>query len=411
MNSMHINKNTVAYLLIAFLLLFMQDVITPKFDAVNLIELDLADETARLSSGSIINQLVWPVTFILGFLFLIFTDVKINDMHYSRIKVDVAILVMICVYLVLGAVLSNYPSLSLKRSLFFMISLAAIGMIILSQQEEFDIWNVYFLAFIPVVFLDVISVVLYNGLDLEGNLRGIHGQKNITGMIYSIFAIYFYNLLYLSKTRIVKVMFIISLVLLFFTVSKTSIAMTLIFIFLHRYLGHQFLIKLIAGILLFSVVATVLYTLSFFDVDPLFITGRGEIWDFVRSYLQNDLFMGVGYGAFWGVGDSAFNVRYGEGYIALINQAHNGYLDVILAGGFILLLLSTIFIFRYLALNQMLSNYKYNIFCTYIVFFLVFGNLTESTIFYPQRFLWIIFIVSYFTLVREYLLNGVRDEK
>ncbi|MHA2939507.1 O-antigen ligase family protein [Vibrio sp. RC27] len=408
---MYIDKKIVSYTLILFLLLLVQSVFAPKFGAVDLIELDLADEVEKLSTGSLFNQLIWPVCFISGFLLLIYSRQNFSSDHALRIKVDLFIIFAIFAFLLFGSVIADYPMTSLKRSLFFIVSMTSIGMIIMSRDDDFDIWNIYFLAFVPILVLDLVAVMFYNGIDLSDSLRGIHGQKNIAGMTYSIFTIYFYNLLFLSKARIVRVFLLCSIVMLILTMSKTSMTMTFGFILLYRLFGEDKLIKLAAFALITSTILTMLYVLSAFDVDPLLITGRGAIWEFVRTYIGNDILLGMGYGSFWGVGDNAYNVLYGEGYLSLINQAHNGYLDLMVSGGIVLLMLTTVLIFRYMQLCKILKGYRYSIISIYLVLFLVIGNITESTIFNRQSFIWIIFVVSYFTLAREYLVNGVKDDK
>ncbi|MDP4006131.1 O-antigen ligase [Methylobacterium sp. NEAU K] len=74
-------------------------------------------------------------------------------------------------------------------------------------------------------------------------------------------------------------------------------------------------------------------------------TGRTEIWDFARAEIARRPWTGFGFGSFWDVGDAndpllrappgtwLATLKLGSGATMVINEAHNGYLDLQLQGG------------------------------------------------------------------------------
>ncbi|MFC6745105.1 O-antigen ligase family protein [Methylobacterium persicinum] len=74
-------------------------------------------------------------------------------------------------------------------------------------------------------------------------------------------------------------------------------------------------------------------------------TGRTQIWDFAASEIARRPWTGYGFGSFWDVGDAndpllrappgswLATLKIGERADVVINEAHNGYLDLRLQGG------------------------------------------------------------------------------
>jgi O-antigen ligase len=74
-------------------------------------------------------------------------------------------------------------------------------------------------------------------------------------------------------------------------------------------------------------------------------TGRTQIWDFAAAEIARRPWTGYGFGSFWDVGDAndpllrappgswLATLKIGQRAEVLINEAHNGYLDLQLQGG------------------------------------------------------------------------------
>ncbi|WP_442876602.1 O-antigen ligase family protein [Endozoicomonas sp. GU-1] len=101
--------------------------------------------------------------------------------------------------------------------------------------------------------------------------------------------------------------------------------------------------------------------------------------------------LGFGYGAYWGTGEipDILNIKYS--FMQFLNQAHNGYLDVILQlgiTGFITLIAFFMFSVKKFHLNPTLIP----IFSLVTLFI---QNCTESTVLVDQNFLWVFFLINF----------------
>ncbi|HTA29024.1 MAG TPA: O-antigen ligase family protein [Candidatus Cybelea sp.] len=119
------------------------------------------------------------------------------------------------------------------------------------------------------------------------------------------------------------------------------------------------------------------------------LTGRSDqIWPLLAPIAWHNPVLGLGYGAFW------INVSP-ELMVLNINEAHNGYLDVLieLGGvGLILVLLVIVTYFRKARLELQENFYWAAFRMSYLVMFLV-HNWTETTLLRSRETLWNLFVV------------------
>ena len=128
------------------------------------------------------------------------------------------------------------------------------------------------------------------------------------------------------------------------------------------------------------------------------LTGRTDgIWEPLFEIAMNNPILGVGFGGFW--------VTYMVFPKMVINEAHNGYLDVFLELGLVGLILLFFLIFSFLKIA--IKNYKYDVNwgslqITIIIMALV-HNITESSLFKPALFIWnvLLFIVISASLTKN----------
>ena len=118
------------------------------------------------------------------------------------------------------------------------------------------------------------------------------------------------------------------------------------------------------------------------------LTGRTEIWATVLPLVKNPV-LGTGYEDFW-MGD---RIEYVARNLALLNQAHNGYLEIYLNLGWIgLILLGTIIVVGY---RNLLATFRSNVDMARLktAFFMMclIYNFTEAT-FKMQSPVWIFFL-------------------
>ncbi|MFH7818869.1 O-antigen ligase family protein [Neobacillus thermocopriae] len=184
----------------------------------------------------------------------------------------------------------------------------------------------------------------------EVTLKSFFVNKNQFGAFLFVSIIAFYYFLSGKKIKMLDVLilllFIINLIL---TMSRGAILATIIF-FIFFYLQHLKHIKLIAPIIIFlSITSLVILSsdriITFIKNNIIRVdagvTGRTEIWDMgMNIYVQNNFLNGVGY--FTGL-----DLAKGQGF--QFEEFHSLYIDTLVSGGiielfFIFILLGYIFI-------------------------------------------------------------------
>jgi len=120
--------------------------------------------------------------------------------------------------------------------------------------------------------------------------------------------------------------------------------------------------------------------------------------------------LGIGFGAVWGVGFDSANLQSIYGYIRLLNQAHNGYLDLITSIGCVGFALVLLMLFYSAATLKSIkrSNPLVRRFCWYILLFAIIHNFMESTLLVPFSSLWNFLMIAMVLPGRVTLDSGAR---
>jgi len=77
--------------------------------------------------------------------------------------------------------------------------------------------------------------------------------------------------------------------------------------------------------------------------NPEAFTGRAAIWDLMLQAIEDNFWLGLGYGSVWFVGDDMLLTDYAFGWVDWVftmTQGHNGYLDTVLSIGIVGLLMT-----------------------------------------------------------------------
>lgn len=200
-------------------------------------------------------------------------------------------------------------------------------------------------------------------------------------------------------------------VFLAISAAKTSIGLALlvpalsIFILkvpLHRPINAVLvaLLGLIFSLCIIAIVSSYNITtddlLTFLVGDPTF-TGRTSIWEFVWSYYEKRPWLGYGFGGFWSIGTDAPVMQTGLWWMRdLINQSHDLYLDLLIQGGFVALLLFLLHVGVMISKGGRLAGWhwsdKMSIAC--IVLYCLIYNLMDTTLFRSFNLDWIYFLAA-----------------
>jgi O-antigen ligase len=123
-----------------------------------------------------------------------------------------------------------------------------------------------------------------------------------------------------SKTSMILVAAVASVLLLYFVWQQFKLLRTLILAML--------ISIVLAGIALIDIEAVKTYVIS-----PMAFTGRAQVWRAVLNYVADHWALGAGFASFWGIGPNSPILRYAESWAAYTGNGHNGYLDMLAATG------------------------------------------------------------------------------
>lgn len=176
---------------------------------------------------------------------------------------------------------------------------------------------------------------------LTGNWRGFLGHKNFAGAACALTILFF-----LFDARHVRRALRIAVIVgaTFFLVksqSKTSGGMVLVALllgYLFQKLEQRKRVIAIPALMFLTALFWYLYS-AYADfvltnyLTPAAFTGRGQIWNALLGYANDNLLTGAGFGSFWNVGADSPVFKYGHGYVTKITVGHNGYIDLLVTIG------------------------------------------------------------------------------
>ena len=350
-------------------------------------------DTFGAETTNIKNQVV--------FLFLFFSSLVIlskrfdNILSLIRSEKYISIFILLCL---LSALWSDYSFISFKRSfqLFVMFlviveALVNIAPNVLLKQLKIVVslyvfYNLYACRFIPAAIDPVFGT--WRGMEVQKNLLA---QTTLYCLLSSIVCFSF------DKTRLAKlydsILIIISVLIIYKAHSSTiMIAIAIIVwlgvifkietIFSRIGIGRTILGVTFLFILCFSVIFLIFST-EIFGLIPgyfgkdLTLSGRVDIWEFAWDDIEKKPLLGYGFATYWIMGSSRLEIfaSYFEGF--KVNEAHNGYIEILLqlgVVGFVSFLFPVIaYIYRMFKHN---SNLAILIFVSIMTL-----NYTESVLF------------------------------
>lgn len=328
------------------------------------------------------------------------------------------------VWLVLGwfaasVAWADFPEISLRR-VAVMVMVTLVSLAIAAGLPSLRRAHRLLLAgLVAVVLADLAVTLIRPGFSITDiGVRGLHPQKNVAGVVAMLASVAALGTLSGAKGTAARLLAAAalapSLLLLVLTDSKTSLLLAVLSAplllvacpLLARVRPARAL--LVGGFLLLLSLAG-LAVAAAFDVDLMALltpggdttfTGRTEIWDLARSEIARRPWTGFGFGSFWDVGEEndpllrappgtwLAQIRVGQDRSFIINEAHNGYLDLALQGGrpglslALLLVGLTVLRFAKGAFDGRQGAADRGAAATFLVVMLVFvvHNMTESSL-------------------------------
>jgi O-antigen ligase len=364
------------------------------------------------------------------FLFLFFSSLVIMSKRFDKIFLLIksekflSIFILFCL---ISALWSDYSFISIKRSFQLLVMFLVIIEALLNLEPKTLLMQLKVVVSIYLFYNLYACLSIPAAIDpIYGTWRGMEVQKNwlAQNSLYCLLsAIVFFNF---NKTRYEKfydVLLIFVSVLIIYKAHSSTILIGVIIIaftgllfklesiFSQRLgVGRSLLGLTFMFILSFSIIFLI-FSSEIFALIPgyfgkdLTLSGRVDIWKFAWNDIEKKWLLGYGFATYWIMGSSRIEIfaSYFEGF--MVNEAHNGYLEIILqlgVVGFVLFIFPIIaYIYRMFKLN---NNIAILIFISIIIL-----NYTESVLFKVGLGITTFFFMSSYTALSVFYFNLRQD--
>ena len=336
-------------------------------------------------------------------------------------------ILLVFAVLAASALWSDYPGITIRRLAVLVIYLIIGFALAATLRTPRDYLGALTAGFAVILVLDLILAVALPGLAYDNlGLAGLHASKNVAGMVGLLFVATFASTLVGARDPALfwacALLLLLTYLFLVLTNSKTSLGLAVLvgfgFIPLYALAQRSVAVLLLLPIGALILIGTVMVftgalTLSGADWaeltvgDPTF-TGRDEIWAASAQEIMKSPWIGHGFGSVWSMLPAFHPLNQYIGFwtdndrtLQIINQSHNGYIDLMIHGGLLLLVTTLIFlgsaardVIRARGQNDRWSCAG-NVFFASILITTILSNAMESSIFFPDGSLGIFLILFY----------------
>lgn len=373
----------------------------------------------EISISNPINQIIFSLMFLIALVSLI---PKLN-LLFLLVKKE-KILTILLIWSFFSIFWSEFSFVSFKRWFQIFTAVLVCSSVLLHVTSTNEILKLFKIILSLYIFISMASVLFIPGaIDTSSYAwRGLAQTKNLLGQAALINVIFWFNMFKLDTGYRKKYSFLLclmSLILLFGTISLTSI-ITLYIIFLlgvilwidksfFRRHGFGWIFSIMIILFFISTIIITYYSmpeyiikfLEYFGKDNTF-TGRTNLWIDIFHETKRHLLVGCGFNGFWVVDNPVLLDIY-DVYTWLPNQSHMGYLDLLNELGiigFTMFLLMVIFYFKQTLELKKSDFWKWFFLAALII------NFQESTLFKPRHYSGVMLIFAYLTLYVELLKNS-----
>lgn len=374
-----------------------------------------------VSEGTASNKIVWLLLAGMAGYFWLNTGNK----ELRRAHLHIVLLFAYLLLEIVSAFWSDVPAISLRRSMQQALLLFCVIAPFVMAVDRQQILDKVCWIFAAVIVINVLTLPLFGVPDF--GYRGIYSQKNSLGQIVTTG---FFFLVYASARHqgrlrwLFAALALLAIGLCAVSHSKTSIGLLIVtplsaglIVSLSRIqdpLARAIAVVMCLTFAVAVVAASMLIPFGIGDISEVIFhdttfTGRTKIWAFAGYYINQAPFVGYGFGSFWGVGDATRAL--GEGFIAGLLQAHNGYVDVVLEMGYVGLLLVTVLtIGLFLSILRLARHDGITgLLLLTCLLFVLLNNAMESSLFRSYVPLWMVFLLCCGITWREPAVGQARS--
>ena len=245
---------------------------------------------------------------------------------------------------------SDFPELTLRRSLF-MVFVAVLATGVAAGITDLRRFHTNLFGVLTAIMVcNLVVIALFPGFAItELGAAGIYSNKNVAGMV-AMMAVICGTAWVLGSTRTRDTLLGLlalapAVLLLILARSKTGAGLAALaaLLFGVQAVAERLKAPIAVWSTFIGLALAATATVAFYGTDQLMLlvfndssfTGRDELWDFALNVARERPWLGHGYGAFWDVGFADDPLQrltrsdwLSEVEIGVINEAHNGYLDL-----------------------------------------------------------------------------------
>lgn len=296
------------------------------------------------------NRFIW-----LSLLAMCFPLIRFRSTDFFQAIKAAGLLVALFLYFTCSAAWALDPDASKRRVMFAWVQIIIVATLTCSVSNRLLLIRFVFLSCVIAAFADLAAWVAIPGYAMTSEgLAGIQLQKNQTGLIMMYGLLAGATLLFCNPTQRERRLAIAGSGVLFLVLlasrSKTCLAIILVIpglLWLVSILVRSRLVVsiTIACTLITVAVGTVFGYLAWCGLtngDPtapfqkMTFTSRTDLWSFIIGEIRKHPWFGAGFCSFWSINPAvqpSLKTTMWFGSDAHINEAHNGYLDLIATGG------------------------------------------------------------------------------
>ena len=369
-------------------------------------------------SSNLVNQVVFIFLFVSAFIIIIQ-----NHKNTTSFILKDKYLFIFVFFCFISFLWSDYSLISFKRSFQLVVTYVTIVNAVLHVRSINAIKSLKIVTYIYIITTFISGMFIPQAIDPNfGTWRGIELQKNLLGhvsLMIFILGLYFYNESYSKFSKYDSIFLIILSTLSIFLSGSTTNLIGLVLILLILIVTYSDRVFYPIGIrklnttLAISIlsIAAIVFSLysskSFSTIPELFgkdpsLTGRDVIWSFIWNEIQKKFWIGYAYGTYWIMGTTVIDIF--QAVVGWkVNEAHNGYLEIMLQLGMI-----GFSLFILLLISFIRKIYKTGFFIAFLALVAILEvNFSESFIFQPRNASTLVFMFFYLISIP----NNLNTEK
>lgn len=360
------------------------------------------------AEGAFKHQIVLSFSFLLAFIFLIKKPKQLLELLRGN-----WLLILVLLYALISCLWSPVPFISFKRWFQFLgISLVGLAAVSSSLSLKPLISVLRFFTAISMTLSFFLTLIHPSSpfIMMSGNWNGLFNHKNALGAACALsLAVWLPAILErTNKMERRAGFFVVTISLMLLVLSRsatavgTSMFLSLVFfvIVLKVPIPLKVILFPIPILLVYSLIVNLTpyspseFIIISFGRDTTF-SGRTGLWETMIDSVHEHPYFGVGYNGFW-TGEFGFSSFFTHNLTWGMNQAHNGYLDVMNELGLIGLVLFLALLLQ--ALVRGVLAYKHHkevgLVLLLIVVTAILGNVMETTFCRLISPTWLVFLIA-----------------